>query len=364
MTLLWPGFLLLLLLVPALVALYALVLRRRRGHAAVRFSSLSLVAAARPGGSRIRRHLPFGLFAASIAALVIALARPGAVVAVPTGQSTILLVMDVSRSMCSTDIDPNRLLAAEEAAASFIESQAAGTRIGIVAFSGFAELVQPPTDDRDALLAAVRSLTTGRRTAMGSGILTAIDAIAEIDPSVAPSVTDSTPGVAPDPVADGTQAAAIIVVLTDGASNAGADPLEAAQQAADRGLRVYTIGFGTVEGDEFDASCGASLIGREPGDNGFGGAGGGGFGGGGGGAGGGGFRRGIDEDTLKAVAAATGGEYHPAESASELDAVFQGLPTSTITRQEVMEVSALFVGLGALLAIGAIGLSQAWRPLP
>lgn len=354
MTLLWPALLLLLVIVPLLVALYLLVLRRR-AVPAVRFSSLSLVVAARPGGSRIRRHLPFALFAASLAAIVVALARPAAVVSVPTSQTTILLAMDVSRSMCSTDIEPSRLIAAEEAAIAFIERQDPSTHIGIVAFAGFAELIQAPTDDHQALLDAVRSLTTGRRTAVGSGILTAIDAIAEIDPSVAPAVTELTPGVEPEPVAHGAYAPAIIVVLTDGASNAGTDPLEAAQQAADRGLRVYTIGFGTPDGDEFDPFCGERLIGREPA--------GGQFGGGSGGFAG-GFRRGIDEDTLREVAALTDGQYHPAESASELSAVFEGLPTTTITRHEVVELSVAFVGLGALLAVSAIGLSQLWRPLP
>jgi Ca-activated chloride channel family protein len=263
--------------------------------------------------------------------------------------------------MCSTDIEPNRLLAAEEAAARFIERQPAGTHVGIVAFAGFAELIQPPTDDRDVLLDAVRSLTTGRRTALGSGILTAIDAIAEIDPSVAPSVTEFSPGTAPDPVVDGAYAPAIIVALTDGASNAGADPVEAAQQAADRGLRVYTIGFGTPEGDEFDPTCATRFVGREPMDDAFGlGGGGGGVGRGGGGV----FRRGIDEDTLREVAAVTDGEYYPAESASELVAVFDGLPTTTVTRHEVTELSVAFVGLAALLVVAAMGLSQLWRPLP
>jgi Ca-activated chloride channel family protein len=369
MTLLWAPLLLLLALVPALIGLY-LVAQRRRGRAAVRYSSLSLVAAARPGSSRIRRHLPFALFAASIGAIVVALARPAAVVSVPTNQTTILMVMDVSRSMCSTDISPSRLVAAQEAAAEFIDRQDPGTSIGLVAFAGFAELVQPPTSDRQMLLDAVWSLTTGRRTAVGSGILTAIDAIAEIDPTVAPAVTAFSPGVPPEPVVAGAYRPAIIVVLTDGASNAGAEPLEAAKQAADRGLRVYTIGCGTANGDEFDPACGAGQIGREPNDPAAGGGsgigGGGGFGGGGGlgGGGGGGFRRGIDEDTLREVAAVTGGEYHPAESASELVAVFDGLPTALITRHEVVELSAAFVGLGALLVVLSIGLSPLWRPLP
>jgi Ca-activated chloride channel homolog len=366
-TILWPGFLLLLLLVPALVAAYAWILGHR-ARPAVRYSSLSLVAAAQPGASRIRRHLPFCLFVAAIAGLVLAMARPAAVVSLPSGQTTILLVIDVSRSMCSTDIPPSRLLAAEAAATDFIERQGSTTQIGIVAFAGFAELIQVPTNDTEVLLDAVQSLTTGRRTAVGSGILAAIDAIAEIDLNVAPAVTQFSSGVPPAPVVPGAYVAAIIVVLTDGASNAGVPPVDAAQQAADRGLRVYTIGFGTAEGGSRDPACGPGFIGREPNDRdnpGSGGFGPGDPGFGGGGFGGpGGFRRGIDEDTLKEVALLTGGEYYPAESASELHEVFQQLPTYLITKHEVVELSVAFAGIGALLTVLAIGLSQLWRPMP
>jgi Ca-activated chloride channel family protein len=361
MILLWPVVLVLLLLVPVLVGIYIWV-TRHRARPAVRYSSLSLVVVAQPGSSRVRRHLPFGLFLAAVVALVVALARPVAVFSVPAGGATILLTMDVSGSMCSTDIEPSRLLAAEAAASDFIQQQPAGTRIGIVAFSGFAELVQAPTSDKQALLDAVHSLTTGRRTAVGSGILAAIDAIADLDPEVAHAITDTSTSVPPTPVAPGDFAPAIIVVLTDGASNAGTDPAEAAQQAADRGVRVYTIGFGTAEGGSADPACRQQFIGREPNGGGFGGGGGGQGGGFGGGQGR--FRRGIDEDTLKQVAQLTGGQYYPAESASELQSVFQGLPASTITAHEVVELRVVFAGIGALLTLLAVGLSQRWRPMP
>lgn len=358
MTIIWPGLLLLLVALPLLVAVYVWVLRHR-SRPAVRYSSLSLISVAQPATSRIRRHLPFALFVAALGGLVLALARPAAVVSLPSGQTTILLVIDVSRSMCATDIPPSRLLAAEAAASDFIERQTPTTQIGIVAFAGYVELVQAPTNDREVLLDAVNSLTTGRRTAVGGGILAAIDAIAEIDPDVAPAVTQFSSTVPPAPVVPGQYVPEIIVVLTDGASNAGPDPVDAAQQAADRGVRVYTIGFGTAQGGQFDPACGPGFIGREP-------PGGGGLGGGGGGGGGGpgGFRRGIDEDTLKEVALVSGGEYYPAESAAELHDVFARLPTSLITRTEVMELSAVFAGLGALLTVLAIGLSQRWRPMP
>jgi Ca-activated chloride channel family protein len=357
MALLWPGFLVLLALLPLLVAAYIWALRRRR--AAVRYSSLALVRAALPRQSRWRRHAPFALLALALAGLVLALARPVAIVSVPTNQTTIILAIDVSRSMCASDIQPTRLEVAEAAAVEFIQSQPPGTQIGLVAFARFAEMIQAPTTDRAALEAAVLSLTTGRRTGIGAGILRAIDAIAEVDPNVAPSVSDAgEPG--PVPVAPGAYAPSIIVLLTDGASNSGPLPLDAAQQAADRGVRVYTIGFGTVEGGAPICPArltGGELFGGEQFDFNFGS----GFGGGGGF---GGFRRGIDEETLKAVSALTGGEYYSAESAAELLRVFHGLPTNLITKHETTEITVAFTAFGALMAALALFLGLRWTPLP
>ena len=351
--LLSPIFLPLLLLMPILVGIRIWYLRRRRSG--LRYSSLSLVHEAAPRSSRIRRHLPFALFVLAIGALAIAMARPVNIVALPAGQTTVILAMDVSRSMCATDIPPNRLIAAEAAASSFVENQASSTQIGIVAFAGFAEIVQSPTNDQEVLLDVIQSLQTGRRTAVGSAILTSLDAIAEIDQSVAPSVSEgSPPEAAPLPVPSGAYAPAIVVLLTDGASNAGPEPVEAAAQAAARGVRVYTIGFGTADPGAGSTQCGQQFIGREPNAGGF----------GGGGGGGQGFRRAIDEETLKAVADVTGGTYYPAESADELSTVFQNLPTNLIMRHEVMEISVAFAAIGALLVALAVLLGQAWRPLP
>jgi Ca-activated chloride channel family protein len=359
MTFLWPELLALFAILPVLVLVRLWALRRRR--TGVRFSSLSLVRDALPRSSWIRRHLPFALFLVGLASLVVAMARPAAIVAVPTGRATIVLAMDVSRSMCSTDIPPNRLVAAERAAASFVQRQGSGTQIGIVGFAGFAETVQAPTTDQEVLLDVIASLATGRRTAIGSAILESIDAIAEIDPSVPHAIDpdDPTPPSPPPTVPRGAYAPAIIVLLTDGASNTGPDPVEAAQQAVDRGLRVYTIGFGTTDPGADFASCGAPYIGSEPGNLGQGNP------GQGGGLGSGrGFRRAIDEETLRAVADATGGEYYPAESADQLDQVLSELPTDVITSHEVVEVSVAFTAIGTLLVTLAILLGQRWRPLP
>jgi Ca-activated chloride channel family protein len=354
MSMLWPAFLLLLGLIPLIIAFYVWVLRHRRRYT-VRYSSLSLLREALPRHSLLRRHLPFALFLLALSSLIVAMGRPVAIVSVPTGQVTIILTVDVSRSMCSTDISPNRLTVAQQAMLSFIQRQPPGTQIGIVAFAGFAELIQPPTTDQELLQDAVESLLTGRRTGIGNGILKSIDAIAEIDHNVAPSVSGATANDQPTPVARGAFAPDIIVVLTDGVSNVGIEPLDAARQAVDRGIRVYTIGFGTANGSTLN--CGGQFGGQF--------SGGGQFGSdpqfGGGSSG---FRRGIDEETLKQVADMTDGAYYSAESAGELQKVFEDLPTYLITRHETSEISIIFAALGATLAVMALGLALLWNPLP
>ncbi len=347
MNLLWPGFLYMLILIPVLILAYILILRRRKPFA-VRYSSLSLVRAALPKQSQWRRHLPFALFLLAISSLTVALTRPTSTIKVPVSNSTIILAIDVSRSMCSTDILPSRLEAAKSAALTFVKSQNATARIGIVAFAGFAAVIQPPTTDHELLETAIKNLTTARRTAIGEGILKSLDAIAEIDDSVAAPSS----GSEPVPLPKGEYIPAIVVLLTDGANNTGVPPLSAAQQSVDRGVRVYTIGFGTSHNSSIP-NCGFQSQNNDA----FGGS----FGGGGGG---GGFTREIDEETLKQVADLTGGTYHLAASATELEDVFINLPTQLMTITQTTEVSVIFAGIGALLVTFAIMLSILWHPLP
>jgi Ca-activated chloride channel family protein len=296
------------------------------------------------------------LFVLGLASLVVALSRPTSTVIVPSGQATIVLALDVSRSMCSTDIPPNRLKAAKAAVLSFIDRKDDNSRIGIVAFAGFAAIVQPPTPDEGVLREAVRNLTTARRTAIGSGILEALDAIAEVNPGVPPSDSASTSGTQPTAPPQGEITSDIIVVLSDGASNSGPPPLDAARQAVERGVRVYTIGYGTPTGSVMD--CGdqleEQLFSQGNGWYGFGGFGGG-FGG---------FRRGIDEETLMGIAEMTGGEYYTATSAGELHDVFRQLPAYLVTTTEHQEISVIFTAIGMLFAGFAILLSMAWHPFP
>jgi Ca-activated chloride channel homolog len=348
MNLIWPWFLILLTLIPILIGVYIWMLRRKRYT--VRYSSLSIVREALPRYSQIRRHLPFALFLLALASLVLALGRPVSLVTVPTDQTTIILALDVSGSMRARDIEPSRLEAAQSAALSFIEKQKSSIQIGIVAFSGFGELVQPPTRNQDELKAAIMNLTTGRRTAIGSGILKSIDAIAEIDKNVAPSDNDLSNSTPIPPVPTGAFAPDIIVLLTDGVSNAGVLPLDAAKQAADRGVRIYTIGYGTSNGiipftGSSPSQGGDPLGGNNP-------------------SFGAGFRTGIDETVLKKVADLTGGTYYSASTAGELHNVFQKLPTYLIMKHDTIEISVFFVAAGALLAALAVGLSLLWHPLP
>lgn len=348
MELLWPGFLYLLALIPILVLVYIIILRRRRPYA-VRFSSLSLVREAVGKQSQLRRHLPFVLFLLAMSSLVVAMGRPVTTVTLPATNATIILTIDVSRSMCSTDISPNRLEAAKSAALDFIEAQEANVQIGVVAFAGYSVVIQEPTTDRNLLETAVQNLTTARRTAIGSGLLTSLEALSEIDDSIPSPFA----GVEPESMPEGEYAPYMVVLLTDGVNTTGPEPLLAAEYAKTRGVRVYTIGFGTDQNDS-PMNCGGFQGSPDAGQFFF----------GGGGGGGGAFRRGIDEETLKQVSAMTGGAYFSASSTGELQEVFNNLPVQLMTVTETTEISVIFVTLGAVFVLLAILLSMIWHPIP
>jgi Ca-activated chloride channel family protein len=354
MSLNWPWALLALAAFPLLLG-FRWWMRRRRRRGAVRMSSVTLIRAALPGRSPWRRRIPLWLFAAGLLVLGAGVARPQASVVVPSDASAILLAIDVSGSMCSTDVAPNRLTAAENAARDFVRAQKNGTKIGLVVFTGIAALQVPPTTDKNALLAAIGNLRTSRGTAIGLGILTAIDAIAQINPDVPPTGVDLPAGPSS---AAGDYQPDTIVVLTDGANTQGVDPVTAAKQAAARHLRIYTIGFGTTVPAPF--VCTANQI---SGDSAFGGNRGGqtrGFGGGR-------ANQGIDTDTLTQVATITGGKYYPATDAKALTSAFMDLPNAIVLQHKKMEITVWFALGGALLILAAVGLSQWWNrsgPLP
>jgi Ca-activated chloride channel family protein len=345
----WPVALLLVLVVPAVLGSYLWKLHRRRQQA-VRYSSVALLRSEIPKGSRWRRRVPIALLLASLGVLALASSRPHVVRNVPVGRRSIILAIDVSRSMCSSDVPPNRLSVAQAAARRFVEDQADGTRIGIVVFAGFAQLVVSPTTEREPLLAAIDGLTVGLPTAIGAAMLKSLDAIAEVNPKVAP--------VGDAPIGDVGTAGAngfvpdIVVLLTDGANTRGIGPLDAVPYAIERGVRVFTIGFGTSQPAALTCSR-EQLGGASLGDGAFRGSGG----------------RGrsslvADEATLKAVAHETGGFYYRAEDADQLQRVLSDLPNDVEIQKEELEISAIFAAAGALLAASAIVASIRWSPYP
>ena len=346
MTFSWPWALMSLLIIP-IVAGVVWLLRRRRRRAAVRVTSIALVRASLPSRTRWTRLIPTLLLLLGLATLSVGAARPQASVPVPSNSTTIMLAMDVSGSMCSTDVEPNRLTVAQKAAISFIESQEGQTRIGLVAFAGVAGLQVPPTTDKDALIEAINIFTTARGTAIGSAILTSIDSIAAINPTVAPS------GVDAESAQRSGYASDVIVVLTDGANTQGVEPATAAESAAVRGVRVFTIGFGTTTPSPM------ACTGQQAGGWAAGGPGsrpGGGFGGGGGRN-----PRVIDEDNLQAIAKITGGQYYKAESADQLQEALGDLPSQVAVMKKHVDIASWFAGAGGLLIAGAVGLSLWWN---
>jgi Ca-activated chloride channel family protein len=249
--------------------------------------------------------------------------------------------------MCSTDVKPNRITAAEQAAADFIKSQTGGPRIGLVAFASTAVVLVPPTTDIKQLTSALGGLSTSFGTAIGEGILTSLDAIAQVDPSVPPT------GAAVSRPRGAGYADDVIVVLTDGSNNRGVDPHIAAKEAAARGVRVFTIGYGTD--NPAPLACGSDQFG------GFGGGsfGGGGFGGGRGGAGGNPFD--ADFNALMQISRTTGGSFYRAQDADQLSRALAKLPAAfTIVRKHI-DLASWFAAGGGLLVAAAVGLSLWWN---
>ena len=341
---LWPQFLWLLLLLPVLVALYVWMLGRRR-KLAVQYASLSLVREAMGKGPGWRRHLPPLLMLLALTAMLLAAARPVATIALPLQEQTIMLAIDVSASMRATDVLPNRMVAAQQAAKSFIAELPRRVRVGIVAFAGSAQVAQLPTQSREDLEKAIDSFQLQRGTATGNGIVMALATLfpnSGIEMSALGAARPGSGGNAmsldesrkpaaapPPPVAPGSYGSAAIVMLTDGQRTTGVDPLEAAQIAADRGVRVYTVGVGTRDGD---------TIGFE----------------------GWSMRVKLDEETLKAIAAKTQAEYFYAGTAADLKKIYDTLSSRLTVEKHETEISALFALLAAALAVAASMLSLWW----
>jgi Ca-activated chloride channel family protein len=379
MTFLWGRLLWLLFLIPALVVAY-LIAQRRRQKYALRFASLSVVKEALGKGPGIRRHIPPILFLTAMAVLIVALGRPTATVILPSQRATVILTMDVSGSMRADDVAPSRIEAAQAAARAFVMRQPANQRIGVVTFSESAAVAQAPTTEREAVLAAIGRLRTNRGTAIGRGILTSMDTILEEygKPPLSPPSdlgfgaqrgfgsrgqgngqqrgqgnalqgggAQSDPGVdfqggqgfgsrqsfdlSTIPLAEPgeTYPSAIIVLLSDGQSNTGPDPIEVVNRIADRGVKIYTIGLGTPEGTVLHVFNRA-------------------------------MRVRLDEDTLKRIAENTNGTYFRAESDTDLRAIYENLGTRLVLETKKTEITAVFVALASALLMVAGAFSLAW----
>ncbi len=348
MTIVWPLALVALLAVPAAIAYYVWLLKRRRRQA-VRYSSIELVRAAAPRRPPWRRHAPFALLVAAIGLLALAAARPQVTADIPVSRSAVILALDVSGSMCATDVAPNRLAAAQDAVRDFVGKQDSSTTIGLVVFSGYAQVAVAPTQDREALLRAIDGLTTGRGTTIGAAILKSVDAIAEIDPDVAPADPGNRPLRPREP---GTFAPEIVVLLTDGANTRGISPVDAAEVAAERGVRIYPIGFGTR--NPTSMVCTAAQLGATGSEGMFRGS----------VAGGGSSFLVADEATLRQVAETTGGEYFGAADTGELQTVLDDLPQTVATQRQDIEISVFLAGLAALLMAAAVWAAARWTAFP
>ncbi|TMF75058.1 MAG: VWA domain-containing protein [Chloroflexi bacterium] len=341
MSFIWPSALLLLVVVAGLAVLYVLA-QRRRNRYALRYANLSLVREAIGKGPGWRRHVPPTLFIFALAFMAIAVARPQAVVAVPSQEGTVILAIDVSGSMLAEDMKPNRMEAAKAAARAFVDKQSESVKIGVVSFSGDASIVQSPTTDKTLVIAAINRLRPQRATAIGRAILVSLDAIAESQGSEAdlPSSIlqqQGQPGASatPRPSAtiapylQGQHSSASIVLMSDGQNNQFPPPLDVVDQAVSRGVRIYTIGVGSAQGAI------VRLQGRA-------------------------VRTALDEATLKKIADVTEGEYFNASTESDLRTVYENLTTQLVVRNEKTELTAYATLAAAILAVFAGAFSLFW----
>jgi Ca-activated chloride channel family protein len=328
MTFTWPLMLLSLLLIPFFVALY-LRLQRRRQKIVENVGSLGFVQDAHGGRAGNRRHIPPILFLIGLTLLLVALARPNAVVALPGLESTVILSFDVSGSMAAEDMQPTRMEAAKAAAREFVGRQPSNVKIGVVAFSDGGISVQPPTRDQEAILAAIDRLAPQRGTSLGSGILASLNAIANERGEIPVTENSLTPVPTPSPVPYGTYIPAAIVLLTDGENTTNQDPIEAAQTAAEQGVRVYTIGVGSAAGTTLTVNDFTV------------------------------FTQ-LNEPVLQQIASMTDGAYFNAQSAEDLREIYQNLDVQVVVKPEKTEITSVLTGVSMMFMLLGGAFSLVW----
>ena len=325
MSFIWPSMLFLLLVIPLLVGVY-LYMQRRRRRALEKYGSLGFVQASGHGAGN-RRHIPPLLFLSSLTILTLALARPQTTVNLPHMEGTVMLVFDVSGSMAADDLKPTRMEAAKATAQEFVKRQPPYVQIGVVAFSDGGLGVLAPTDDHEAILASIKRLSPQRGTSLANGILSALDVIFNTGAD-APQPA-GTPAPTPQPVPRGSYSSAVIVLLTDGENNMNPDPLAAAQTAADRGVRIFTIGVGSAAGTNLTV-------------NGF------------------TVHTQLDEQALKSIAEITAGKYYNAQSEEELRTIYKEVAPELTVKPQQMEVTSILAGLSSLIFLVGGAFSLLW----
>ena len=325
MSFIWPSMLFLLLLIPMLAGVY-LYLQQRRRRALEKYGSLGFVqAGGRAPGKR--RHIPPILFLSSLAILTLSLARPQATVNLPRVEGTVILVFDVSGSMAADDMKPTRMEAAKTAAQEFVRRQPSNVQIGNVAFSEGGLGVLATTNDREAILDAIKRLSPQRGTSLANGILSALDIIFQNEAGSAQGT--AIPAPTPTPVPRGTYSSAVIVLLTDGENNMRPNPLEVAQAAADRGVRIYPIGVGSAAGVTLTVN-GFTVFTK------------------------------LDEGMLMQIAEATDGKYYNAESEEELRTIYKEIEPELTVKAEEMEITSMLAGVSLLVFLAGGALSLLW----
>ena len=334
MSFIWPGMLLLLILVPLFAGLY-LILQRRRRRIAANYSNFGLASGAAPGpgatGPGARRHVPATIFLAGVTILLFSLSRPQALVRLPRVEGTVILAFDVSGSMAADDVKPTRMEAAKAAARAFVQRQPSTVQIGVIAFSDDGFSVQAPTDDQAAILASIERLKPQRGTSLGQGILASLKTIegSAGQAKTADSNTQPTAAPTPTPVPEGSYTSAVIVLLTDGENNERPNPLEAARLAAERGVRIYTVGLGSAQGTTLHVN-GFTVFTQ------------------------------LNEAMLQQISELTDGTYYHAENEGDLRTIYEGLSPKMVIKPEKMEITSILAGSSLLLLLVGGVFSLAW----
>lgn len=333
MSFLWPTLLFSLLAIPLLALLY-LRMQNQRKQLAVRYGSLGLVQQTSGRAASSRRHLPAILFLIGLAVLFFSLARPQMVASLPKVEGIVILAFDVSGSMTAADFEPTRMEAAKAVGRDFVQRQPETVKIGIVSFSDNGFSVQLPTNDKEAILASIDRLRPERGTSLANGIIISLNTIANVtgQPPIlgmdVPQPDASSPAPTPAPVSSADDSA-VIVLLTDGENNMDPDPLEAAQFAADRGVRIHTIGVGSSAGVQLEVN-GFSVFTQ------------------------------LDEATLRQIAKITDGNYYNAQTEEDLQTIYENIDPQLVIVEEKTEVTAIFAGASILILLVAGMLSLLW----